>query len=67
MYLMTGALRHAQSYQPEYKPLCQTSLKQIQTTTALTVEDFSIEMPSFAKKYTEQDTAAIVAYLKTLH
>jgi mono/diheme cytochrome c family protein len=25
------------------------------------------EMPSFAKKYTEQDTAAIVAYLKTLH
>jgi mono/diheme cytochrome c family protein len=25
------------------------------------------EMPSFAKKYKEQDTAAIVAYLKTLH
>ena len=25
------------------------------------------EMPSFAKKYNEQDTAAIVAYLKTLH
>ena len=25
------------------------------------------EMPSFAKKYSEQDTAAIVAYLKTLH
>jgi mono/diheme cytochrome c family protein len=25
------------------------------------------EMPSFAKKYNEQETAAIVAYLKTLH
>jgi mono/diheme cytochrome c family protein len=25
------------------------------------------EMPSFAKKYNEQDLAAIVAYLKTLH
>jgi mono/diheme cytochrome c family protein len=25
------------------------------------------EMPSFAKKYNEQDVAAIVAYLKTLH
>jgi mono/diheme cytochrome c family protein len=25
------------------------------------------EMPSFAKKYNEQDTTAIVAYLKTLH
>jgi mono/diheme cytochrome c family protein len=25
------------------------------------------EMPSFAKKYNEQDTAAIVSYLKTLH
>ena len=25
------------------------------------------EMPSFAKKYNEQDTIAIVAYLKTLH
>jgi mono/diheme cytochrome c family protein len=25
------------------------------------------EMPSFAKKYSEQETAAIVAYLKTLH
>jgi ubiquinol-cytochrome c reductase cytochrome c subunit len=25
------------------------------------------EMPSFAKKYSEQDVAAIVAYLKTLH
>jgi mono/diheme cytochrome c family protein len=25
------------------------------------------EMPSFAKKYSEQDTDAIVAYLKTLH
>ena len=25
------------------------------------------EMPSFAKTYTEQDTAAIVAYLKTLN
>ena len=25
------------------------------------------EMPSFSKKYNEQDTAAIVAYLKTLH
>ena len=25
------------------------------------------EMPSFAKKYNQQDTAAIVAYLKTLH
>jgi mono/diheme cytochrome c family protein len=25
------------------------------------------EMPSFAKKYNDQDTAAIVAYLKTLH
>jgi mono/diheme cytochrome c family protein len=25
------------------------------------------EMPSFAKKYNEQDTSAIVAYLKTLH
>jgi mono/diheme cytochrome c family protein len=25
------------------------------------------EMPSFAKKYNEQDTATIVAYLKTLH
>ena len=25
------------------------------------------EMPSFAKKYSEQDTAALVAYLKTLH
>ena len=25
------------------------------------------EMPSFSKKYSEQDTAAIVAYLKTLH
>ena len=25
------------------------------------------EMPSFAKKYSEQDTEAIVAYLKTLH
>lgn len=25
------------------------------------------EMPSFAKKYNERDTAAIVAYLKTLH
>ena len=25
------------------------------------------EMPSFAKKYNEQDTADIVAYLKTLH
>jgi mono/diheme cytochrome c family protein len=25
------------------------------------------EMPSFAKKYNLQDTAAIVAYLKTLH
>ena len=25
------------------------------------------EMPSFAKKYNEKDTAAIVAYLKTLH
>jgi hypothetical protein len=25
------------------------------------------EMPSFAKKYNDQDTSAIVAYLKTLH
>jgi mono/diheme cytochrome c family protein len=25
------------------------------------------EMPSFAKKYNDQDVAAIVAYLKTLH
>jgi mono/diheme cytochrome c family protein len=25
------------------------------------------EMPSFAKKYNEQDTAALVSYLKTLH
>jgi mono/diheme cytochrome c family protein len=25
------------------------------------------EMPSFAKKYNEQDTSAIVAYLKSLH
>jgi mono/diheme cytochrome c family protein len=25
------------------------------------------EMPSFTKKYNEQDVAAIVAYLKTLH
>jgi mono/diheme cytochrome c family protein len=25
------------------------------------------EMPSFSKKYNEQDTVAIVAYLKTLH
>ena len=25
------------------------------------------EMPSFEKTYNEQDTAAIVAYLKTLH
>jgi mono/diheme cytochrome c family protein len=25
------------------------------------------EMPSFAKKYNDQDTAAIVAYLKALH
>ena len=25
------------------------------------------EMPSFSKKYNAQDTAAIVAYLKTLH
>jgi mono/diheme cytochrome c family protein len=25
------------------------------------------EMPSFAKKYTDEDTAAIVAYLKTLN
>jgi len=25
------------------------------------------EMPSFAKKYNEHDTAALVAYLKTLH
>jgi len=25
------------------------------------------EMPSFAKKYNEQDVAAIVAYLQTLH
>jgi mono/diheme cytochrome c family protein len=25
------------------------------------------EMPSFAKKYNEQDTADLVAYLKTLH
>jgi mono/diheme cytochrome c family protein len=25
------------------------------------------EMPSFARKYNEQETAAIVAYLKTLH
>ena len=25
------------------------------------------EMPSFAKKYNQQDTSAIVAYLKTLH
>ena len=25
------------------------------------------EMPSFSKKYSAQDTAAIVAYLKTLH
>jgi mono/diheme cytochrome c family protein len=25
------------------------------------------EMPSFAKKYNEQDVAAVVAYLKTLH
>ena len=25
------------------------------------------EMPSFAKKYNEQDISAIVAYLKTLH
>jgi mono/diheme cytochrome c family protein len=25
------------------------------------------EMPSFARKYNGQDTAAIVAYLKTLH
>jgi mono/diheme cytochrome c family protein len=25
------------------------------------------EMPSFAKKYNEQDVTAIVAYLKTLH
>jgi mono/diheme cytochrome c family protein len=25
------------------------------------------EMPSFAKKYNERDTAALVAYLKTLH
>jgi mono/diheme cytochrome c family protein len=25
------------------------------------------EMPSFAKKYNDQETAAIVAYLKTLH
>jgi hypothetical protein len=41
MYLLKGALRRAQSNQPEYKPLCKTSSKQIQTTTALTVEDFS--------------------------
>jgi mono/diheme cytochrome c family protein len=25
------------------------------------------EMPSFSKKYNDQDTAAIVAYLKTLN
>jgi mono/diheme cytochrome c family protein len=25
------------------------------------------EMPSFAKKYSQEDTSAIVAYLKTLH
>jgi mono/diheme cytochrome c family protein len=25
------------------------------------------EMPSFAKKYSEQETADLVAYLKTLH
>jgi mono/diheme cytochrome c family protein len=25
------------------------------------------EMPSFAKKYNDQDTSALVAYLKTLH
>ena len=25
------------------------------------------EMPSFTKKYNEQDVAALVAYLKTLH
>lgn len=25
------------------------------------------EMPSFAKTYTDEDTAAIVAYLKTLN
>jgi mono/diheme cytochrome c family protein len=25
------------------------------------------EMPSFAEKYNQPDTAAIVAYLKTLH
>jgi mono/diheme cytochrome c family protein len=25
------------------------------------------EMPSFAKKYNEEETVAIVAYLKTLH
>ncbi|MBV9673038.1 MAG: cytochrome c [Verrucomicrobia bacterium] len=25
------------------------------------------EMPSFAKKYNEQDVSAIIAYLKTLH
>jgi mono/diheme cytochrome c family protein len=25
------------------------------------------EMPSFAKKYNEQDTSALVAYLKSLH
>jgi ubiquinol-cytochrome c reductase cytochrome c subunit len=25
------------------------------------------EMPSFAKKYNQEDTSAIVAYLKTLH
>jgi mono/diheme cytochrome c family protein len=25
------------------------------------------EMPSFAKKYNEQDVTTIVAYLKTLH
>jgi mono/diheme cytochrome c family protein len=25
------------------------------------------EMPSFAKKFNEQDTAALVSYLKTLH
>jgi len=32
---MAGALRHAQPYKPEYKPLCQTLSKPIRTTAAL--------------------------------
>jgi mono/diheme cytochrome c family protein len=37
------------------------------TNDALIQSGIKGEMPSLAKKYNEQDIAAIVAYLKTLH